>query len=158
MNSLIYDWKWKLPSFAKDTKDYISCLRISGKSRDIISFESDSRKSYKSHQVPTSAFPYLPISHLSESKQQRCIFQNPSRIQNLPCEAHIWLWGDYRILLFWTPPCIILLASPVTMHVFKSCRQRRFSSTYNLNSTKSRSYCESFNLIFSSRLDSSILI
>ena len=100
MNSLIYDWKWKLTSFAKDTKVYISCLRISGKSRDIISFESDSRKSYKSHQVPASAFPYLPISHLSESKQQCCIFQNPPRIQNLPCEEHIWLWGDNRILFF----------------------------------------------------------
>ena len=56
------------------------------------------------------------------------------------------------------PPCIILLASPVTMHVFKSCRQRRFSSTYNLNSTKSKSFYESFNLIFFLRLDSSIFI
>ena len=50
-----------------------------------------------------------------------------------------------------SPPCIILLASPVTMHVFKSCRQRRFSSTYNLNTTKSKSdfkNCVIFFILF----------
>ena len=35
--------------------------------------------------------------------------------------------------------CIILLGTVVAMHVFKSCRQRRFCSASNLNSTTSKS-------------------